>query len=257
VAQDRHAIAENVGWNAQVQMPLPDTSARRLTIALFWENQERALHFVLEEGDKVRMGRSPSCDICFESSRMVRKISWFHCEITALRDTKQGLRLCIKDLSSNGTGVSLHGGSVQRLPSAEARDLNDGARIVLPVKASAPSQEALLLRICNSTDSMQDSLELEDVSIVSTHHLHGPPSPPLWVDAADSVESSSSGNEGEPCAPHDFSGTPLWKSLASSSRSDPSSLVDKMAAVFEPPARARLKGGLARQCHLKAWLGGA
>eukprot|EP00971_Amphidinium_carterae_P093320 1846551-Amphidinium_carterae.1 len=52
-------------------MPLPDTSARRLTIALFWENQERALHFVLEEGDKVGVAE------CSKSTRDVSSLVEF------------------------------------------------------------------------------------------------------------------------------------------------------------------------------------
>mmetsp|Transcript_38888 Transcript_38888/g.70814 ORF Transcript_38888/g.70814 Transcript_38888/m.70814 type:complete len:236 (+) Transcript_38888:55-762(+) len=235
---------------------MPETRKDCLTIALFCENPERVLHFVLEEGDKVRIGRSPMCDISFESTRMARKISWVHCEITVVRDSKQELCLRIKDLSSNGTAVSLNGGSVQRLPRAELRDLSDGARIALPARAPAVAQESLLLRICHSTDSMQDSV---DVSSALSPHRASAASPPLWVDAEESLVSSSSNERvtGDPCGRQPVSGTPLWQSFACTTGKDQSLLPDKIACAFETPARARLKGGLASQGYLKAWLGGA
>jgi len=113
-------------------------------------------HFLLKEGERVKLGRNPKLDVPFN----VLRISWLHCEFLVLRNDDGFPVLGIKDLSSNGTGLQPEGRTMRKMSKDEERPLEDGTRVVLPVKLQAKKgdateglRESFVVRLGNFADA--------------------------------------------------------------------------------------------------------
>lgn len=110
-----------------------------LSFTLFHEgnNQGTPKSFTLNDAEKaVRLGRAPGNDLVIDH----RGISQFHAEFRLLPNGgSSGARLCVRDLSMNGTGVKKPGdASSQPLPLAKNVDepVHSGDMLVLPLRMS-------------------------------------------------------------------------------------------------------------------------
>jgi len=98
-------------------------------------NREPA-QFVLKEGETIKLGRNPKLDVPFD----VLRISWVHCEII-VRSSDGSPQLVIKDLSSNGTGLQPDGQNMRKMSKGEEVPLENGIRVVMPVKLQAKKDD--------------------------------------------------------------------------------------------------------------------
>merc|ERR1712203_8488 len=85
----------------------------------------------LRVGSVIRIGRTPAADFVIEH----RGISQYHAELRLLSDSSDPPRLCIRDLSSNGTGIKRPGeqeGTTIRKNTDEP--IADGAQLLVPMR---------------------------------------------------------------------------------------------------------------------------
>lgn len=97
------------------------------------------------EKDKVvKIGRGGKSDIAINCPG----ISWTHAELKLLpldAEAEGGrLQIGLRDVSSNGTGLQLPGGSVERLPKGQDTPLVDGALIYLPMRLKVAEDQRFL-----------------------------------------------------------------------------------------------------------------
>mmetsp|Transcript_7638 Transcript_7638/g.14048 ORF Transcript_7638/g.14048 Transcript_7638/m.14048 type:complete len:590 (-) Transcript_7638:127-1896(-) len=99
----------------------------------------------------IKIGRATKNDLVINSPG----VSWNHLEFKLLPapakngeddmgDGAEGddqLKLCIRDASSNGTGLQLPGSTLQRLPKGEDTVVPDGALIALPMRLKAAEEQ--------------------------------------------------------------------------------------------------------------------
>lgn len=103
--------------------------------------------FTLKQGagNAVRIGRAPGNDIVVE----FRGVSQYHAELR-LESVKGTLRLCIRDLSMNGTGLQKPEGKVpvQLTKQADEPVLHDSVLLVpMMLKADASESDRAMLRV--------------------------------------------------------------------------------------------------------------
>merc|ERR1711907_931363 len=86
-------------------------------------------------GSVIRIGRSPVADFVIEH----RGISQYHAELRLLPDSSGPSRLCVRDLSSNGTGLKRHGAEgategATTLTKNSDEPVTDDAQLLLPMR---------------------------------------------------------------------------------------------------------------------------
>lgn len=93
--------------------------------------KKQAKEFALKDGVVVRIGRSPVADFVIEH----RGVSQYHAELRLLPDGKNPARLCIRDVSSNGTGIKRPGADeAVNLPKNGDEPVVDGAQLLVPMR---------------------------------------------------------------------------------------------------------------------------
>lgn len=94
-----------------------------------------------EEGQVLKIGRASKSDVVISSPGC----SWVHAEMRLMPPTQDGqLRLGLRDISSNGTGLQLPGKTLERIPKGEDSWVPHGAMIALPMKMKAPTDQRFL-----------------------------------------------------------------------------------------------------------------
>lgn len=92
-----------------------------------------AAKFTLKEGSVIRIGRSPVADFQIEH----RGISQYHAELRLVAKGKGRARLCVRDLSSNGTGLKkpgTEGDSSETLKKDVDEPVEDGFQVLVPMR---------------------------------------------------------------------------------------------------------------------------
>jgi len=108
------------------------------------------------DGSKVvTIGRASKCDIVVK----LAGISWSHAELRLMppADSEKGQahenRLGLVDLSSNGTGLKVPGGGIERIDKGACTAVPPGSIIIMPMKVKEePNMDANSLRTCFAID---------------------------------------------------------------------------------------------------------
>lgn len=122
--------------------------ALRFTVARE-HGEHEPKHFTLKVDAEtpVRIGRAPGNDIIVES----RGVSQYHSELRYVRlDGQVGPRLCLRDISMNGTGLKRPDGKGPvHLEKKVDTELPDGAQILIPMllKVSQKQEDRAWLRV--------------------------------------------------------------------------------------------------------------
>mmetsp|Transcript_50154 Transcript_50154/g.119406 ORF Transcript_50154/g.119406 Transcript_50154/m.119406 type:complete len:260 (+) Transcript_50154:136-915(+) len=259
-------------------MTLCSEKRESIVFQLVCGDSQQIFPFALTNGDKVRIGRNPKCEVTLMRSRMARKISWIHCEILVTTSAAGSLELAVRDVSSNGTALWGADGMRAVAKSGEYSVLHDGDSIVLPAKAQADLRESFLVRIPDPAQLEKDVLDQACSSMDASTLL--PPSidssanlsTDLWGNVGDDDYDSASSIDHEEGA-CDYqrpppSGLESLRDRFLTALSGPVGdgpickeagiLADRMSARLTPSARSRIKtehfshGGCVRP-----WLGGA
>eukprot|EP00927_Polykrikos_kofoidii_P049694 TRINITY_DN43717_c0_g1_i1.p1 TRINITY_DN43717_c0_g1~~TRINITY_DN43717_c0_g1_i1.p1 ORF type:complete len:314 (-),score=62.95 TRINITY_DN43717_c0_g1_i1:61-927(-) len=88
--------------------------------------------FELKVGDVVRVGRSPVANFMIEH----RGISQYHADFRLLPDPSgRGLRLCVRDMSSNGTGLKKPDSDVAQVMKKDTdKAISNGCVLLVPMR---------------------------------------------------------------------------------------------------------------------------
>jgi hypothetical protein len=111
-----------------------------------------------EVGKALKIGRATKSDVPVMSPG----ISWVHAEFRAVPrgGEGEGLRLTIRDISSNGTGLELPGKTLERVPKGEDQALKDGMMVAMPMRLKSPDdQRFFTVHITDSVDSPVANVE--------------------------------------------------------------------------------------------------
>jgi hypothetical protein len=107
------------------------SSAISFTLNTEGLDKKQAKQFQLKESGVVRIGRSPVADFVIDH----RGISQYHAELRVLPDAAGPLKLCVRDLSSNGTGLKRPGAEgATCLTKNVDEPLADGVQLLVPMR---------------------------------------------------------------------------------------------------------------------------
>ncbi|CAE7840998.1 unnamed protein product [Symbiodinium sp. CCMP2592] len=123
-------------------------SQRAVRITLrFGSNGGSPQHHTLRQGqeDCLRIGRDPASEVPVN----LPGVSWAHAELRLGTGTPGAPSLCLRDLSSNGTGLKDGSGGIARVKRGVDVEVPLNSLVVLPLKIkAATSANALESRMC-------------------------------------------------------------------------------------------------------------
>lgn len=161
-----------------------------------------------EVGKALKIGRATKSDVPVMSPG----ISWVHAEFRAVPrgGEGEGLRLTIRDISSNGTGLELPGKTLERVPKGEDQALKDGMMVAMPMRLKSPDdQRFFTVHITDSVDSPVANVEktAEEKAVSS-------PRREAAADSRDTLLQEKDGDE-EPASKRARKSLPMPKSARS------------------------------------------
>lgn len=150
--------------------------------------------FELKGGNVIRIGRSPVADVHIDH----RGISQYHAEIRLLPNGSGAPRLCVRDLSSNGTGLKRpgqDGDSSVCIKKDTDEPIVDGVQLLVPMrlKENHTGRAWLTVKLKGNADGSAD--EKEDGSEARNSPTDCEKSPP--APAAKARSDSASGSDKE------------------------------------------------------------
>jgi len=109
------------------------------TVDDFCSGQVEIINLRCEEGQVIKVGRATKSQVPIASAA----VSWLHAEMRLLPRAEGGrsLRVGIRDVSSNGTGVQLRNAALERIPKGEDVPVPDGAMVALPMRLKKPEDQ--------------------------------------------------------------------------------------------------------------------
>lgn len=118
----------------------------RITLR-FGSNGGNPQHHTLRQGqeDCLRIGRDPASEVPVN----LPGVSWAHAELRLCKGSSAEPSLCLRDLSSNGTGLKDGSGGIARVKRGVDVEVPLNSLVVLPLKIkAATSANALESRMC-------------------------------------------------------------------------------------------------------------
>lgn len=105
----------------------------------FGSDQVEVLNLRCEEGQVIKIGRATKSQVPIASAA----VSWLHAEMRLLPKAEGGrsLRVGLRDVSSNGTGVQPRNAALERIPKGEDVPVPDGAMVALPMRLKKPEDQ--------------------------------------------------------------------------------------------------------------------
>lgn len=177
-----------------------------ISFTIFHEgsNQGAPKSFTLKDSEKaIRIGRAPGNDFVIDH----RGISQFHAEFRLLANGGEsgGARLCVRDLSMNGTGMKKLNSTAQPIALAKNTDepIHSGTMLVLPLRMS---QKWKAGEDANTADRFWFRIEYGSEQEVPTEQPDdAPPLKPPRTAAAKEPKSEPAGRAASPAAASDRS----------------------------------------------------